>query len=148
MIAFVSVVLNEIFEQGREYAWKRPACCPKCNHYKIWSHGFVRRLFDGFSTFLLLKCYRCPNCGCVITCRPDSHFSHFQSSKNKIRSILQHRLEKGRWPPGPFLSRQRYWMVNLLRRIKAWFTESLAGKELAAFDYFASIGQTPVSSSI
>ncbi len=148
MIAYVPVVLKEIFEQGREYAWERPATCPKCNHYKVWSHGFVQRFFDGFDTFLLLKCYRCPNCGCVITLRPDSHFSRIQASKETIRFSLCHRLKIGRWPPGLSLSRQRHWLKNLRRRIKALLTEVWTRGEIAAFDYFVSIGQTPVSSSI
>lgn len=100
MITFVSVILKEIFEQGRKYVWERPATCANCNHYKVWSHGFVERLFDGFDTFLLLKCYRCPNCGCVITLRPDSHFARIQASKETIRSSLYNRLQTGRWPPG------------------------------------------------
>ena len=148
MISYVSVVLKEIFVQGRKYAWKRPANCANCNHYKVWSHGFVQRLFDGFDTFLLLKCYRCPDCGCVITLRPDSHFTRIQTSKEKIRSILHCRLKTGRWPPGMSFPRQRHWLKNLRRRIKALLTEVWSCGEIAAFDYFISIGQTPVGSSI
>jgi len=148
MIIFVSVILKEIFEQGRKYVWERPATCVKCNHHKVWSHGFVQRLFDGFDTFLLLKSYRCPNCGCVITLRPDSHFTRIQTSKEAIRSRLSCRLQTGRWPPDTPFPRQRHWLKNLRRRIKALLTEAWSHGEIAAFDYFISIGQTPVSSSI
>ena len=148
MIIFVSVVLKKIFEQGRAYAWERPATCCRCNHYKVWSHGFVERLFDGFDTSALLKCYRCPNCGCVITLRPDSHFTRIQTSKETIRSSLYCRLETGRWPPGTSFPRQRHWLKNLRRRIKALLTEVWSHGEIAAFDYFISIDQTPVGSSI
>jgi len=148
MIIFVPVVLKDIFEQGREYDWKRPADCPKCNHYKVWSHGFVQRFFDDFVTFLLLKCYRCPNCGCIITLRPDSHFTRIQASKETIRYSLHLRLTTDKWPPGLSLSRQRHWLNNLRRRIKALLTDTWTSGEIAAFDYFASIGQTPVGSSI
>jgi len=143
MIAFVSVVLKEIFEQGRKYVWERPATCPACNHYKVWSHGFVQRLFDGFDTSLLLKSYRCPNCGCVSTLRPDSHFTRIQSSVETIRSSLYCRLQTGRWPPpGHSFPKQRHWLKNLRRRIKALLTEVWSHGEIAAFDYFISIGQT------
>ena len=113
MITFVSVVLKEILEQGRDYKWKRPTTCPNCNHYKVWSHGFVQRFFDGFDTFLLLKCFRCPNCGCVTTLRPDSHFSRIQASKSTIRSCLDCRVKTGRWPPDLSLSRQRHWLKKI-----------------------------------
>ncbi len=98
MIIFVPVLLKKILEQGRDFPWKRSPCCLKCNHYKVWSHGFVQRHFDGFDTFLLLKCYRCPNCGCILTLRPDTHFSRFQASKDTIRSSIEKRIKSGRWP--------------------------------------------------
>ncbi len=148
MIIFVSVLLKDIFEQGRDFAWERPPCCPRCNHYKVWSHGFVQRHFDGFDKFLLLKCYRCPLCGSVLTLRPDSHFTRFQASKDTIRSFLSERLETGRWPPAPCHSRHRHWLRNLKRQIKAILSDTWEHGILAAFDYLISIGHTPVSSSI
>jgi len=149
MIIFVPVLLKNIFEQGRDFPWTPPSCCPKCNHYKVWSHGFVQRHFDGFDTFLLLKCYRCPNCGCILTLRPDTHFSRFQASKKIIRSSLSARLKFGRWPPSALsLSRQRHWMQNLKRQIKAILSDTWDAGIPAAYDYLISIGRTPVSSSI
>lgn len=148
MIAFVSVVLKEILELGRDYKWKRPATCPRCNHYKVWSHGYVPRLFDGFDTVLLLKCYRCPNCGCVITLRPDTHFPRIQASVETIRSSLQRRIETGRWPPDLSRPRQRHWFRNLKRRIAARLTNTWTQGIIAAFDHFVAGGQVPVSNSI
>ncbi len=139
MITFVSVILKEIFEQGRKYVWERPATCANCNHYKVWSHGFVERLFDGFDTFLLLKCYRCPNCGCVITLRPDSHFARIQASKETIRSSLYNRLQTGRWPPGLSFPRQRHWLKNLRRRIKALLTEVWRRGEITGHPGFRNL---------
>jgi len=149
MVIFVSVLLKNIFEQGRDFPWKRPPCCPRCNHYKVWSHGFVRRHFDGYDTSLLLKCYRCPLCGCVLTLRPDTHFSRFQASKETIRSSIEERVQSGRWPPTALsFSRLRHWMKNLKRRIKAILSDTWNSGTLAAYDYLISIGHTPVSSSI
>jgi hypothetical protein len=114
----------------------------------VWSHGFVERFFDGFNITLLLKCYRCPLCGCVITLRPDTHFTRFQASKDKIRLFLFERLKTGRWPPGSSHSRHRRWLQNLRKQTKALLSDKWAKGLLAAFDYLVSIGHTPVSSSI
>lgn len=65
MIQFVEVLLKLISEQGRDFKWPRPQTCPYCNHSKVWGHGYVSRLFDGFRRALLIKCYRCPECGRV-----------------------------------------------------------------------------------
>lgn len=148
MITFVTIVLNDLFIQGREYKWKRPEVCPKCNHYKVWSHGYVQRFFDGFDTTLPLKCYRCPNCGCVITIRPKTHFPRIQASIKTIRSTLYTRRQTGRWPPGLSRSRQRHWLKNLKRRIKARLTNTWSQGTIVAFDHFVSIGQVPVSRAI
>lgn len=148
MIIFVSVLLKDIVEQQRDFVWKRPPCCPKCDHYKVWSHGFTERIFDGFNIPLLLKCYRCPCCGCVITMRPDTHFSRFQASKDKIFFSLSERLKTGRWPPVQSHSRYRHWLRNLKKQTKAHLTCTWDKGILAGFDYLVSIGRTPVSSSI
>ena len=146
MIHFVAVLLNDIFEQGRDYPWLRPEKCLKCGHYKVWGHGFVPRLFDGFPSPLLIKCYRCPCCGCVITLRPDSHFSRFQSPVQTIRSRLHHRINKGKWwAPPSLVSRCRHWLVNLRRNIKSYLPATQPLGEIAAFDWFIEHGQVPVS---
>ncbi|NOR25088.1 MAG: hypothetical protein GQ542_11990 [Desulforhopalus sp.] len=148
MIIFVSVLLKDIVEQQRDFVWERPPCCPRCDHYKVWSHGFTERIFDGFNIPLLLKCYRCPYCGCVITMRPNTHFSRFQSSKDKIFFFLSERLKTGRWPPAQSHSRYRHWLRNLKKQTKAHLTDRWDKGLLVAFDYLLSIGHTPVSSSI
>ena len=148
MIIFVSVLLKDIVEQQRDFVWERPPCCPRCDHYKVWSHGFTERIFDGFNIPLLLKCYRCPHCGCVITMRPDTHFSRFQASKDKIFFFLSERLKTGRWPPAQSHSRHRHWLRNLKKQTKAHLTDRWNKGILAAFVYLVSIEHTPVSSSI
>jgi predicted RNA-binding Zn-ribbon protein involved in translation (DUF1610 family) len=148
MILLVNIVLNDIFELGRDFIWPRPEKCPRCGNHKVWGHGFVQALFDGFDVPLLLKRYRCPDCGCVITMRPDTHFSRFQASIETIRSSLSGKIEEKKWLPGILKSRQRYWFNNLKKNIAAYLTNSWDKGIMAAFDYFHKKDKTPVSSSI
>lgn len=148
MIQFVAVILKEIFEQGRNFYWERPSKCPRCASFKVWGHGFVPALFDGFDKSLLLKRYRCPDCGCVITMRPESHFSRFQASRLTIRSALQHRINYGKWPHSLTSARMRHWMTNLKHQIQAHLSQSWRSGLMAAYDNLLSLGKVPVSKSI
>ena len=148
MIQFAVVILKEIFDQGRNFSWDRPPKCPKCDSVKVWGHGFVSAYFDCFDTPLLLKRYRCPDCGCVITMRPASHFSGFQSSIATIRSALQHRINRGNWPPGLAPARMRYWLRNLKRQIRAHLPQSWKSGLMVSYDYLLGMGKIPVSRSI
>jgi len=120
---------------GRDFPWSRPKKCPCCGNWKVWGHGFASTIFQGFDDPLLLKRYRCPSCGCIIKLRPLSHFSRFQSSKHTIRSALVYRITKDRWPPGSAGSRQRHWLCNLKRQMKAHLTEEWRDGLATAFDY-------------
>jgi hypothetical protein len=95
---------------------------------------------------LYLKCYRCPNCSCVITLRPATHFSRIRSSRETIRSHLEQRLNTGRWPRST-LSRSclRHWFINLARQTLARLTNSWKEGLLAAFDHFVALDVTPVA---
>jgi len=148
MILLVNVVLKNIFDLGRDFVWPRPDKCPRCEHNTVWGHGFVDALFDGFNAPLLLKRYRCPSCGCVITLRPDTHFSRFQASIETIRLSLSSRINKKQWIPGPSTSRQRHWFNNIKKKIAAYLTNSWDKGIMAAFDHFLKTDQVPVSSII
>ena len=146
MIHFVNVLLKDIFEMGREYPWKKPDKCPCCGNWKIWGHGFVSAFFNGFSSAIWLKRYRCPACGCIIRMRPASHFTRFQSSRHTIRSDLLYRINTGRWPKDSSKSRQRHWLKNLKRQMMAcldWKADLIQ-----AFDLLLDQGRTPVTSAI
>jgi hypothetical protein len=146
MIDFVAVQLKEIFEQGKNFKWVRPAACLKCHHYKVWGHGFVPRFFDGFVFCLYMKCYRCPLCRCVMTSRPDTHFSRIRCCKETIRTLLALRITTGRWQPSSLpSSRMRHWMANLARQATARLTETWKEGLIAAFDRLLDIGRVPVS---
>jgi len=55
---------------------------------------------------------------------------------------------KDRWPPGSAGSRQRHWLCNLKRQIKAHLTEEWKDGLVAAFDRLVTLGRIPVSRSI
>lgn len=149
MIDFVAVQLKEIFEQGKDFQWVRPAACLKCHHYKVWGHGFVPRFFDGFVFCLYMKCYRCPLCRCVMTSRPDSHFSRIRCCKETIRALLALRITTGRWQPSSLpSSRMRHWMANLARQAISHLTEAWKEGLIAAFDRLLVMGCVPVSRSM
>lgn len=149
MIYFVAAQLKDIFEQGKDYPWVPPAACLKCNHCKVWGHGFVPRFFDGFVACLYLKCYRCPQCHCVMTTRPDTHFSRIRCCKETIRFVLSLRTTTGRWPPFPLpLPRMRHWLANLARQSIAHLTDAWKEGPIAAFDRLLAMHHVPVSRSM
>ncbi len=148
MIQFVAVILKELFDQGRNFSWDRPPKCPKCDSFKVWGHGFVPAYFDFFDAPLLLKRYRCPDCGGVITMRPASHFSGFQASRTTIRFALQHRTNHGKWPPGLSSARMRHWLSNLKRQIKAHLPHIWKSGLMISYDHLLGMGRIPVSRSI
>jgi hypothetical protein len=92
MLWRVPVNLKQIHEQGRHFPWPRPECCPRCRNWQVWGHGYVERYFDGYCEALLLKCYRCPACGCVITLRPES--TKKRVGPTQLTEILNHCTQK------------------------------------------------------
>jgi hypothetical protein len=77
MILFSAVKLKELFKKERKYPWQKPNSCPRCNTCRLRGHGFAAANFDGYQCSLLLKLYRCPDCGCVIRPRPKGYFYRF-----------------------------------------------------------------------
>lgn len=145
MIWFVAVDLKQIFTQERNYPWLRPDRCLHCQGVRVWSHGYCHRFFDGFSRALLMKCYRCPDCRCVMTVRPDSHFSRIRAACQTIKSHLEHRINHGFWPASALRrSRCRYWLANLKRQVHAHLTYQWSGL-IAGFDQLYQQGIIPVA---
>ncbi len=145
MIWVVSVNLKQIFTQERNYPWPRPDHCLRCQSWRVWSHGYCHRFFDSFSRTLLMKCYRCPDCRCVMTARPDSHFSRIHAGCKTIRSHLEHRIAHGLWPVSDLRrSRCRHWLTNLKRQVQAHLTCEWAGI-INGFDRLKQRGVIPVA---
>ena len=148
MVLFFPVALKILFRKGRNYAWPRPDGCPRCAHDSVWGHGFVAAIFDGYDQLLLLKLYRCPDCGCVIRLRPVRYFKRFQAPIETIRSSIAFKSTSNRWLPGISRSRQRHWYRSLFMRIKAYLTDIWCQGVVAGFDSLLRVGQSPVSRSI
>jgi hypothetical protein len=146
MLWRVPADLKQIRDQGRHFPWPRPECCPRCRNWRVWGHGYVERYFDGYIEALLVKCYRCPACGCVITLRPESHFPRIRSPLQAIREHLHVRLSQGRWPPSSLArSRLRHWLANLRRQVTARLTNGWGQGLWAGFEELLSRGQVPVA---
>jgi len=148
MVLFFPVVLKTLFVQGRNYPWPRPSGCPRCSSCTVWGHGFADALFDGYKQPLLLKLYRCPDCGCVIRLRPEGYFKRFQAPVETIRSSIACKSTTDRWLPGISPNRQRHWFRALCKRIKAYLTDTWHQGVVAGFDYLLQLGQIPVSRTI
>jgi DNA-directed RNA polymerase subunit RPC12/RpoP len=148
MIIFSAVKLKELFEKERNYPWQKPDNCPYCNSHRLWGHGFADALFDGYQRPLLLKLYRCPDCGCVIRLRPAGYFKRFQAPVETIRSSIACKSTTNRWLSGISRSRQLHWFNALCKRIKVYLTDTWRQDVVVGFDYLLQLGQTPVSRCI
>jgi hypothetical protein len=148
MILSLCVSIKEIVEQGRDFPWPRPESCPRCHGVRIWGHGFVGALFDGFVQHVLLRRWRCPECRCVMKARPRGYFDRFQAPVESIRSSIACRLKTGRWPPGSSRSRQGHWLRSLRRKIQAHLKQRWIDGPVAGFDRLIEDGIIPVGRSI
>ena len=145
MVLFFPVELKTLFLQGRNYPWQKPENCPCCISNRLWGHGFAEAIFDGYKQPLLIKLYRCPDCGCVIRLRPEGYFKRFQAPVETIRSSIACKSTTDRWLSGIIPNRQRHWFRALQRRVKAYFGDTWTQGLLKAFDHFMAQGQVPVT---
>ena len=146
MILFVDVDLNKVILLGEKFPWPKPAICPRCLQSHVWGHGFSGTFFEGFLNALLMRRFRCPACGCVMKCRPRSHFSRIQTAIDTIRSHLSARIETGRWPGSP--ERGRHWLSALKRQSLARLGLSWRNRLIEAFDRLCGFGIVPVSRTL
>jgi hypothetical protein len=145
MILFVDVDLKEVNRLGKKYSWKKPAACPRCLRSHVRGHGFTGTFFDGFLNALLMRRFRCPACGCVMKCRPKSHFARIQTAIGTIRSHLAGRIETGRWFGSP--ERGRYWLSALRRQVLAHLGLTWRNRLLETFDQLYAWHGANVSST-
>lgn len=148
MIIEVPVELNEIYEKGYDYPWKKPEVCPHFGLPRLWGHGFVTSYFDPIMKCLYLRRYRCPDCKCVIRMKPTGFFKRFRASIQVIRSCLSHRLRFKRWVFDLSQSRQRHWMSALKRVSLAHFGIDGFKNLLNSFEQLIQMGLIPVSRGI
>jgi hypothetical protein len=148
MIAFFDLDLNEIAQSSGDYPWPRPCCCGRCGHPKVWGHGLVAIIFEGFAAALKIRRYRCPMCGCIIRLRPKGYFKRHQSKTTTIYSTLSHRLTTGCWPAGCVANRSRHWLASLRRNALAVFGFPSLDDLMTAFDRLVELGRVPVSRAV
>ena len=148
MVIFSAVKLKELFIKERDYPWQKPDNCACCRSHRLWGHGFAEAIFDGYDRPLLLKLYRCPDCGCVIRLRPKGYLKRFQAPIETIRSSIRSKSTSNRWLPGISRTRQCHWFRALQKRIKAYLTDTWSQDIVAGFDYFIQRNQLPISRSI
>jgi hypothetical protein len=148
MIIAVVAMLKEILVKGKDYPWPRPSECPECKRKRLWGHGFASAWFDECDGAILLRRYRCPDCGCVIRLKPQGYFNRFHCTIEAIRTNLSRRIKTSRWLPGTSRSRQGHWLRALTRNAKAYLSDVFDGDLLDAFDQLLHMSKTPVSRSM
>ena len=117
MVIYLSVDLHQLLSQGKEYRWPRPARCPSCGGLRLWSHGYVRRNFDGFDSSFWIKRFRCPDCRSVHTMRPSGYSAFVQASRLIVFLSLLMKVLFGQWLPEVCARRQRYWFSTFKHQI-------------------------------
>jgi hypothetical protein len=149
LILFVEVCVKTLMELGRNYRWKKPEQCPKCKGVRVWGHGYVEAYFDEVgSGCVLLKRYRCPQCGVVIRLRPLGYWKRIQATVATVRQCVVHRLEKGRWPPQTNPARGRHWLRGLRRQVRTQLGMSYAERLLEGFTELVRLGVCAVSRAV
>jgi hypothetical protein len=123
----VTLRLDDLFRQGKNFKWERPTGCPKCQR-KVYGHGFTPRYFQGFSSVFWLRRFRCTGCSSVLVLRPSGFWPRLQSSIEVIFQALQARLGmERRWSEGIPRQRGGHWLRGFLSRLRR-HPEWLAGE--------------------
>lgn len=141
--------VKRLVEQGRQYGWERPAQCPKCESVRLWGHGYVEAYFDeAGSGCVLLKRYRCPECGVVLRMRPVGYWRRIQTTVAAVQQSVLARLEKGRWPPGSNSARGRHWLRGLRRQVRTKLGMGYAERLAEGFSELLRLGVCAVSRAV
>ena len=148
MIFFFPVILNDLFKFGRDYDWPKPHSCMRCSSCRVWGHGYVTALFDGFNQPFFLKRYRCPDCGCIMCLRPKGYLRRFQASIETIHSSILSKTQAGKWLSKICRNRQRHWYKALIKKIKVYLTDTWQEGVVAGFDSLLKLNQNPVSRTV
>ena len=149
LILFVEVCVKTLVKLGRAYPWEKPRQCPKCQSVRLWGHGYVEAYFDeAASQSVLLKRYRCPECGVVLRLRPKGYWQRIQARIETVRQNLLDRIEKGRWPPNSNPPRQRHWLRALKHQVRMRLGMSYTERLAEGFSELLSLGVCAVSRAV
>ena len=102
--------------------------------------------FDGIDTLVPLKRYRCRNCRCIITLRPEGYFKRFQAPIETIRTSIDSMVTTGKALCHISRQRQRHWLVALKKKAAAVY--GLGADLKAAFEELIPLDLIPVSRAI
>jgi hypothetical protein len=139
----VEVCVKTLVELGRHYQWERPERCPKCQGNRVWGHGYVEAYFDeAGSQCVLLKRYRCPQCGVVIRLRPSGYWRRIQATVATVRQCVVERLEKG---TASNSARARHWLRALKRQVRTRLGMNYADRLVQGFSELVERGVCAVS---
>ncbi len=148
MIITVKADINEIYEKGKNYPWKKPDKCPNCHDTVIWGHGSVLCYFACILVGIYLKRYRCPGCHCVMKLKPVGYFRKFQTSIAEIHKSVTYRIKNGKYKKEIPRSRQHWWYRNLRKKVLSYLGLDWKNRLTAGFSRLILIGMIPVSSAI
>jgi hypothetical protein len=145
---FFMMSVKVIFQQGRKYPFLRPRSCLRegCGSSRMWGHGFVVRYFDDCNGHVLLRRWRCPDCGTVYTMRPFGYWPRHHTPVRIIMKSLCHRVLRGFWDKALGLTRQRqdHWLRALRRNVLSHLGMSFGGGVMSGFHELIPILSVPV----
>lgn len=146
MVLQAEVDFKALVDLGRDYPWKRPAGCPGC-HGRLWGHGWVTIYLEGAPGQVWIRRFLCPECNGVVRLRPKGFWPRFYYGIETIRSALEDRWTRKRWPAGMARQVGGHWLRGLIRHVKMRL-----GFEMEVFpqgyEGLISLGWVPVSRSI
>lgn len=117
LILYFDVNVKTLSESGKDYPWKKPQSCPRCNSRRLWWHSFVQRCFSKVSKKVYLKKCICVDCSAVHTLRPITHLSRFQYSLLVITRCLLKKIRYSRWRSSVTRQNQQYWFKVLRMKL-------------------------------
>lgn len=120
MILHTKINLSDLAQLQKEFNWGHYFCI-ECNT-KLWSHGYVSRIFNNFNVPLYFKRFRCARCKLIFTLRPDTHWSRIQSSVEEVFQTIDSKFKLKKWP-GEYRQRYNYW-INRFISYKAMYFQS------------------------
>ncbi len=97
---------------------------------------------------VLLRRYRCPQCGVVMRLRPVGYWKRIQATIATVRQCVIDRLEKGRWPPGSNSARGRHWLRGLRRQVRTKLGMGYAERMAEGFSELLRLGVCAVSRAV
>jgi hypothetical protein len=115
MILSTKITIEELSKNGKDHKWEK-CFCEECQR-NMWGHGFTMRYFSEIHEGIYLKRYRCPNCSCVVTVRPEGYWKWIRSSIKTIYEALKSRFT-GFWQSGFPRQRGLHWLKKFVSLAK------------------------------